>query len=171
MLSIYYILSIWSLSLCIIIINVYQKFLILLLVIIYTEQLPPPHPFYYVCQQCSAPQPVQSYLNHAIKLFKKVGCCKYTDYAISMHFNQSHMVKINSKLLVQFCDVVALPVLIERPCLKKAKVLMQGKLFQRCTHFLYSSLLSLGGKVNTRRMSQLDMEPIFTKIIYEIFWS
>ena len=130
-----------------------------------------PHPFYYVCQQCSAPQPVQSYLNHAIKLFKKVGCCKYTDYAISMHFNQSHMVKINSKLLVQFCDVVALPVLIERPCLKKAKVLMQGKLFQRCTQFLYSSLLSLGGKVNTRRMSQLDMEPIFTKIIYEIFWS
>jgi len=26
---------------------------------------------------------------------------------------------------------------------------MQEKLFQRCTHFLYSSVLSLGGKVNT----------------------
>ena len=51
------------------------------------------------------------------------------------------------------------------------KVLMQGKLFQRCTHFLYCSVLSLGGKVNTRRMSQPDMESIFTKIIYEIFWS
>ena len=25
--------------------------------------------------------------------------------------------------------------------------------------------------VNTRRMSQPDMESIFTKIIYEIFWS
>ena len=37
--------------------------------------------------------------------------------------------------------------------------------------FLYCSLLSLGGKVNTRRMSQPDMESIFTKIIYEIFWS
>ena len=48
---------------------------------------------------------------------------------------------------------------------------MQGKLFQRCTHFLYYSVLSLGGKVNTRRMSQPDMESIFTKIIYEIFWS
>ena len=50
-----------------------------------------------------------------------------------------------------------------------SKVLMQGKLFQSCTHFLYCSVLSLGGKVNTRRMSQLDMGSIFTKIIYEIF--
>ena len=43
------------------------------------------------------------------------------------------------------------------------KVLMQGKLFQMCTHFLYCSVLSLGGKVNTRRMSQPDRESIFTK--------
>ena len=48
------------------------------------------------------------------------------------------------------------------------KVLMQGKLFKRYTHFLYCSVLSLGGKTNTRRMSQPDMESIFT---YEIFWS
>ena len=47
------------------------------------------------------------------------------------------------------------------------KVIMQGKLF----HFLYCSVLSLGGKVNTRRMLQPDMESIFTKIIYKIFWS
>ena len=45
------------------------------------------------------------------------------------------------------------------------KVLMQGKLFQRCTYFLYCSVLSLGGNVNTRRMSQPDMESIFTKIV------
>ena len=45
------------------------------------------------------------------------------------------------------------------------------KIFQRCTHFLYCSVLSLGGKVNTRLMSQPDMESIITKIIYEIFWS
>ena len=51
------------------------------------------------------------------------------------------------------------------------KVLFQGKLFHRCKHFLYCSVLSFGGKVNTRRMSQPDMEFIFTKIIYEIFWS
>ena len=51
------------------------------------------------------------------------------------------------------------------------KVLMQGKLFQRCSHFLYCSVLSLGGKVNTRRMLQPDIESIFTKIIYELFWS
>ena len=56
-------------------------------------------------------------------------------------------------------------------CLILCKVLMEGKLFQRCTHFLYCSVLSLDGKVNTRRMSQPDMESIFTKIIYEIFWS
>ena len=47
--------------------------------------------------------------------------------------------------------------------LNLSKVLMQGKLFQRCTHFLYCSVLSLAGKVNTRRMSQPDMESIFTK--------
>ena len=44
-------------------------------------------------------------------------------------------------------------------------VLMQGKLFQRCKHFLCCSVLSLGGKVNTRQMSEPDMESIFTKIM------
>ena len=39
--------------------------------------------------------------------------------------------------------------------------LMQGKLFQRCTHLLYCSVLSLGGNVNTRRMSKPDMGSIF----------
>ena len=53
----------------------------------------------------------------------------------------------------------------------KTKVLMQGKLFKKCTHFLYCSVLSLGGKVITRRMLQPDMESIFTKIIFEIFRS
>ena len=38
---------------------------------------------------------------------------------------------------------------------------MQGKLFQRCTHLLYCSVLSLGGNVNTRRMSKPDMGSIF----------
>ena len=37
--------------------------------------------------------------------------------------------------------------------------------------FFYGSVPSLGGKVNTRRMSQPDIESIFTKINYEIFWS
>ena len=41
------------------------------------------------------------------------------------------------------------------------KVIMQGKLFQRCTHLLYCGVLCLGGNVNTRRMSQPDMGPIF----------
>ena len=37
----------------------------------------------------------------------------------------------------------------------------QGKLFQRCTHLLYCSVLSLGGNVNTRLMFQPDMGSIF----------
>ena len=38
---------------------------------------------------------------------------------------------------------------------------MQGKLFQRCTHLVYCSELSLGGNFNTRRMSQLDTGSVF----------
>ena len=41
------------------------------------------------------------------------------------------------------------------------KDLMQGKLFQRCTHVLYCSVLSLGGNVNTRRISKPEMGSIF----------
>ena len=40
---------------------------------------------------------------------------------------------------------------------------MQGKLFQRCTHLFYCSVLFLGGYVNTRRMSNPDMGSIFHK--------
>ena len=38
---------------------------------------------------------------------------------------------------------------------------MQGKLFQRCTHLLYCSVLSLGGNVNKRRMLKPHMGSIF----------
>ena len=38
---------------------------------------------------------------------------------------------------------------------------MQGKLFQKCTHLLYCSVLSLGGNVNTRRISKPDKGSIF----------
>ena len=42
------------------------------------------------------------------------------------------------------------------------KVIMQGKVFQRCTHLLYCSVLqSLGGKENTRRMLKPGMGSIF----------
>ena len=55
-----------------------------------------------------------------------------------------------------------LSVKFPRAKLLLAKVIRQGKLFQRCTHLLYCSVLSLGGNVNTRRMSKLDMDPSFT---------
>ena len=41
------------------------------------------------------------------------------------------------------------------------KDVMQGKLFQKNTHLLYCSVLSLGGNVNTRRMSKSNMGSIF----------
>ena len=41
------------------------------------------------------------------------------------------------------------------------KVIMQGKLLQRCTHLLYCSVLSPGGNVNTRRMLPPGMGSIF----------
>ena len=41
------------------------------------------------------------------------------------------------------------------------KEVMQRKLFQKCTHLLNCSVLSLGGEVNTRRMLQPDMGSIF----------
>ena len=43
------------------------------------------------------------------------------------------------------------------PC----KDVMQEKLFQKCSHLLYCSVLSLGGNVNTRRMSKPDMRSVF----------
>ena len=41
------------------------------------------------------------------------------------------------------------------------KDVMQGKLFQKCTHLLYCSVLALGGNENTRRMPKPDVESIF----------
>ena len=43
----------------------------------------------------------------------------------------------------------------------RIKVIMQGKLFQRCTHLLYCSVLSLWGNINTRRMTKPEMGSIF----------
>ena len=68
---------------------------------------------------------------------------------------------------VQLCGIVALLVFILRRRMRKAnlfgetKDVMQGELFQKCTHLLYCSVLSLGGNVNTRRMLQTDMGSIF----------
>ena len=45
--------------------------------------------------------------------------------------------------------------------MRLTKVIMQGKVFQRCTHLLYCSALSVGGNVNTRRMPKPDMGSIF----------
>ena len=42
-----------------------------------------------------------------------------------------------------------------------AKDVLQGKLFQKCTHLLYCRVPSLGGNVSTRRMSKPDAGYIF----------
>ena len=51
-----------------------------------------------------------------------------------------------------------------------SKVIMQGKLFQRCTHLLCCSVLSLGGNVNTRRMSKPEMGSIYIYRILNKHW-
>ena len=43
----------------------------------------------------------------------------------------------------------------------QSKDVLQGNLFQKCTHLLSCSVLSLGVNVNTRRMSKPDMVTIF----------
>ena len=75
--------------------------------------------------------------------------------------------KLHATSTAQFSGIVALLVFMLRTRMRKAnlfgetKDVMQGKLFQKCTHLLYCSVLSLGGNVNTRRMSQLDTGSIF----------
>ena len=59
------------------------------------------------------------------------------------------------------CDVIQENIELERKRLGIGKVIIEGKLFQRYTHLLYCSELSLGGNVNTRRMSKSDMGSIF----------
>ena len=57
---------------------------------------------------------------------------------------------------------ISTPILMfVKPSLGSCKDVMQGKLFQKCKHLLYCSILSLGGNVIKRRMSKLDMGSIF----------
>ena len=53
-----------------------------------------------------------------------------------------------------------------------SKVIMQGKLFQRCTNLLYCIVLSLGGNLSTRRISEPDMGSIlYIKKTRKATWS
>ena len=52
------------------------------------------------------------------------------------------------------------------PSIHLRKVIMQGKLFQRCTYLLYYSVLSLED-----RCRNLTWDPSFTQKINELFWS
>ena len=67
----------------------------------------------------------------------------------------SKLIIIDIFLCAKFFSLIR-----HKPFLVSRKVIMQGKLFQRCMHLLYWSVLSLGGNVNTRRMSQPDMGSI-----------
>ena len=56
---------------------------------------------------------------------------------------------------------VRVNILKSQKLMVEIKVVMQGKLFQRCTHLLYCSILPMGGNVSTRRMSKPAMGSIF----------
>ena len=90
-------------------------------------------------------------------------------------FNLSIFISVDYQLVhyfiyLFFCQFICLFVylsvcssfcLATRLSIYLSKDVMQGKLFQKCTHLLYCSVLSLGGNVNTRRMLQPDMGSIF----------
>ena len=79
----------------------------------------------------------------------------YKSDPFNYYYNQIHWTNANH-------EMNKIIILDERnPIYFWIKVIMQGKLFQRCTHLLYCSVPSLGGYVNTRRMSKLDMGSIF----------
>ena len=71
-----------------------------------------------------------------------------------------YLLQLNSFGQQQSVSVVFLNPKICRDY-KGPRIVRQGKLFQKCTHLLYCSVLSLGGSVNTRRMSKPDMGSIF----------
>ena len=86
---------------------------------------------------------------------------KSFDYLSFLYFMGHLLVSKQTNVILIFhvyWDYLYLPVPPVPTC---TKVIMQGKLFQRCKQLLYCSVLSLGGNVNTRRMSNPDIGSIF----------
>ena len=84
---------------------------------------------------------------------------KVSRIILYFHFNKSRLFRID---ILDFFEDLWWKISIWRTIyFILRKVIMQGKLFQRCTHLLYCSVLSLGGNVKTRRMSKPDMGSIF----------
>ena len=75
--------------------------------------------------------------------------------------NLNYLVNIIYSLQFQGFQTFGCIGIIKSEFVIKTKVIMQEKLFQRCTHLLHCSVLSLGGNVNTRQMSKPDMGSIF----------
>ena len=55
------------------------------------------------------------------------------------------------------------PMILTEQNINPTMVIMQGKIFQRCTQFLYCSVLSFGGKVNTDGCHSLTWNPFSHK--------
>ena len=68
---------------------------------------------------------------------------------------------IYTSTLTHILTIFTNSIIYNRKNVVKGKDLMKGNLFQRCTHLLYCSVLSLGRKVSTRRMSKPEMGSIF----------
>jgi len=83
---------------------------------------------------------------------KKISVYSHNKYN-SVEISQIYLLKIIGYLILICTHTWPLTILL--------KDLMQGKLIQKFTHLLYCSVLSLGGNVNTRRMSKPDMGSIF----------
>ena len=66
----------------------------------------------------------------------------------------SHKVRLHRCL----CKCGGRTLLYRKLKIAYIKVIMQGNLFQRCTNFVYCSVLSLGVNVNTRRIWNLTWD-------------
>ena len=75
---------------------------------------------------------------------------------ITLIIEEKTIIKQNGK-----SDTLQYNCVIRKRQIARLNDVLQGKLFQKCTHLLYGSVLSLGGNVNTRRMSKPDMGSIF----------
>ena len=104
----------------------------------------------------SIQQPMTDFLNLNGAQDEWLNRCTGTWFNNKELQNLSLWQRLNSFMAIIISDIWSLSIKGKLEPLARnfnfLKVIMQGKLFQRCMNFLYCSVLSLGGKVNTRRM-------------------
>jgi len=107
----------------------------------------------------------ESFMNRTLGFFSLENYFDFTNF-YSIFFVAKIVYSVHCKLWFTWITgltsrKLGLVVHCTVPLMVPYKVIMQEKLFQKCTHLSYCSVLSLGDNVNTRRMSNPDMGSIF----------